>query len=113
MAGDGKAYGLTTGLSRGQFIVALFDGQKENKFDDETLAEYLTSEFPKSGVQYSRYIRLYRNKYNRGDFANQLEAPAVICPRYSQSGKAINPGNLPGPKPREAGEEPEKRTEDN
>lgn len=109
--GDGKSYGLKTGLTRGQFVVALFEDQLLSKSSDEELAETLRKEFRNSGVAYENYmIRLYRNKYNRGEHACQAGPPKIQVPRYV-AGKATRSGAFPGPNPRPYWQEKETRKE--
>ena len=107
MSGDGDRYGVNTSLSRGQFIVALFNNQFEAKLSDKELVEMIKEEFPKSESNYGGYIRMYRNKYNRGDFACQAEAPEVPVPRFDNEGKAVV--RQRGPEPRYSWQDKEKR----
>lgn len=107
MAGDGNRYGKTTGLSRGQFIVAIFDRQFQEKRSDEDIVEIIRAEFPCSDADYPRYIRMYRNKYNRGEFPCQATPPLVPIPRFEKNKPAPQKS---GPSPRYSWEEPESRT---
>lgn len=90
------------------FIVELFCDQQENKYSDDTLAFMINDEFPfrSSEEKYLRYIPMYRNKYNRGEFSTQSEPPRDQIPKY-EGGEAISGSR--GPKPRLPGEKIERR----
>ena len=105
--GDGENYGVTTGLTRGQFITAVFDNQMVAKLSDTELVSTLRAEFPQSRAKYESYISMYRNKYNRGGFPCQAEPPSVPIPSFDEEGKVIE--KKTGPPPRMAWEEKEER----
>jgi len=93
-------YGITTGLTFGQFIVRLFDDQVNKHRDDYRLIRKIKAEFPlKADVEYERYMNMYRNIYNRGEWpCQQGQVPANPIAKYDENGKAMKHG--PGPAPR-------------
>jgi len=107
MAGDGISYGKESGLTVGQFAVSLFNNQMQAHLNDEDLAEVMTTEFPKSSTEYRRYISMYRNRNNRGDFACQSEPPFIPIPMFGKDGKVVE--TRCGPAPRTQFEEPIER----
>ena len=108
--GDGDRYGLYTGNTRSQFIVALFDAQIANRLTDEQLVAEIDQEFPKSNTPYTERISGYRNRYNRGDWSSQTSPPGIMIMEFNDKGEPID--TKPGPSPRMPWEEPERRKDD-
>lgn len=110
----GATIGITTGLTRGQFLAALFSEQGDKKLTDEELVGRIRAEFPKSTSNYQRYIRLYRNIYNRGGWPSQAEPPVIPVPRFEVQevdGKErrVVVETTSGPPPRMPWQPPKKR----
>lgn len=96
--GDGSSYGIETGLTKGQFIVALFDKQKDLKLSDKELVQILEGEFPNCSTKFTRNISYYRSKYNKGEWACQTIVPEAIGV-YGDGG--LKPrSSIPGPNPK-------------
>jgi len=106
--GDGRRYGITTGLSRGQFVVTLFKNQMNAKLTDEELVGVIRREFPEVDANYKRNISMYRNRFNRGEYPCQVSAPEIPTPEFNEDGKVVTKRR--GPPPRFAWEEKEKRS---
>lgn len=94
------AYGVTTRLTLGQYICQIFDDQINKHRCDDKIAKMLRKEFPlKADVEYERYLNMYRNLYNRGEWpCQQSQKPANPIVKYDEGGKVVKAKSGPSPR---------------
>ncbi len=104
----GKTVSAITKEHISTFIVRMFSEQPKKRLSDEALAFLLHEHFPKRSTEknYLRFIPIYRNRFNRGDFAAQAAPPGDPILKY-EDGKPVT--RKYGPKPRLPGEKPVRR----
>jgi len=97
----GIAYGRTTGLTRGQYICAVFSAQATERFTDSEICEIMADEFPEYRQKYTpQLVSFYRNRYNRGELAPQRgKRPKEKVVRYGNDGRLL--AQTKGPPPKE------------
>ena len=100
--GNGKYLGLVSGDTFGKFITDLFNDQPYKRYSDEVLVTTLEQEFPhrRASGHYDRYIRLYRNIYNRGGWLNQNGVvPEPTIGWWDEYGEVRHQKSGPPPRP--------------
>jgi hypothetical protein len=97
---NSPTYGITTRLTVGQFVCRLFDEQVTKRRSDERLIYLIRKEFPgREGIDYERYISMYRNIYNRGEWPCQRGiVPANTVARYDAEGHPMETKHGPPPR---------------
>jgi hypothetical protein len=90
-------FGLTSNETGGYFFAMLMKRQAKKKLSDGLLARAMNEEFGTTRYD-QRLMRMYRNRYNRGELNARTGRPASPVLRYDDDGKVFAARRGPPPK---------------